>query len=141
MNKIDDLRRTARELPRDSSEIPEGLAEGLLTDRSETPNLPDPDLDEERLPDPQANRTDSDEAVRATDDAEEVPVPLTPTPQTEDVGWVVGTWGGMPNYLCRYCPFSTVAGVEAIRQHVKDQHTPDPADLAERARNAGLILP
>lgn len=49
-------------------------------------------------------------------------------PNAKRVGnYFVGEWSGLPNYGCPECSYATVAGVDAIEEHVAG-HEPEPVD-------------
>jgi hypothetical protein len=43
-----------------------------------------------------------------------------------------GYWKGRPNFKCPQCPFASIAGVRAVREHIAGMH---PA----RTRVSGLV--
>ncbi len=72
-----------------------------------------------------------------TKGAQESALFVAPKPKPH---WTVGSWSGIPNYQCAYCPFATIDGEEAIRQHIIDRHLPQVMTLEDRARASGLVL-
>lgn len=44
---------------------------------------------------------------------------------TSDDRFVLGSWGGLPQYNCSRCPWDTVASIDAFNAHW-EQHAPPP---------------
>lgn len=42
---------------------------------------------------------------------------MSPKAASEDKGYTEGKWSGMPNYVCGYCPFSTL-DQKLVEKHV-----------------------
>lgn len=45
-------------------------------------------------------------------------VPPAPDPET----YLAGTWSGIPNYGCPFCPYRTLEGTALIVAHVASDH-------------------
>ena len=43
-----------------------------------------------------------------------------------ELPYTVGEWKGMPKWQCNLCPFDTLAGEEAILEHIYKAHMPPP---------------
>lgn len=44
--------------------------------------------------------------------------------------WTVGNWAGIPNYICKYCPYATVDGEDVIEAHYDARHNAEvPQEL------------
>jgi hypothetical protein len=57
---------------------------------------------------------------------------------TPDV--ILGVWGNLPNWQCTRCPFATLDGEAAIREHIAERHLEEVLTVEDRARAAGIII-
>ena len=46
--------------------------------------------------------------------------------------WTVGSWNGLPQHLCRLCPFDTLEGEAVIRAHYRERHGSPPPEPPRR---------
>lgn len=63
---------------------------------------------------------------------EPVGVPTADPVHAEETKWTVGQWGGLPNYECVDCPFSTL-DLEKMVEHRNTVHSPAPEPAPESA--------
>lgn len=44
--------------------------------------------------------------------------PPSPDPET----YQAGTWSGVPNFVCPYCPYATLDGTALVVAHIASEH-------------------
>jgi hypothetical protein len=104
----------------------------LLSPRAlpKTPESPDTVLEVETpAPDP------PDAALPYVEPALPPENEKAPTPDV-----ILGVWNGIPNWQCTRCPFATIEGEAAIREHIAERHLEEVMTVEDRARRAGIII-
>lgn len=54
--------------------------------------------------------------------------------------YTIGTWSGLPNYSCTYCPFQTLDEAEMIA-HILERHMPTPTEPVKEPEPVEEQLP